>query len=538
MRRIIASVLVFTVLVSLSFSTAYADPEWKGWMPPGLAKKGGLPPGIAKKIFKDIEKYPWAVKDIIRMKLKGLIRGYGEGVFAPHKPVNKLETIIMALRVMGWEDESKRIDELPEKYKGDKIQDWAKGYITVAYEKGILDDVDLMYFNPYESAKRHEVAKYVIRALGYEEDAEDHMDEDLPFVDAALVPQGSVGYVYLVNELEIMEGDDKDRFNPMGTLTRAEMAVLFSRLDSKVDNEIDESTIIGTVYRVRDDEVILEIDDNLKKYEVDDDVIVYKDNREIDYDDIEKGSKVRIELENSEAIYIEIIDEDYDEDKIIREYTGKVIKLSDDDLDGIAIEIKEMVAVFKIIDDVEVEFENGEGRVHDIEAGDIVTITVDRDNRAREIFVHEELERNEIKEVEGIINDLDLRGVYHITIDEERYKLSKNADVEVEDRERDLEDLEKGMEVEAKLSDDIVETIYAENREFDVEGKIEDILETSDEVKLVIEVDDEEFTYYVDDNADIEVEDEEDAEIEDLETGQYGEFEIVNNTIVKIEIED
>ena len=42
---------------------------------------------------------------------------------------------------------------------------WAYGYINVAYEKGILDNVDMMYFEPSQPALRHEVAKYVIRAL-------------------------------------------------------------------------------------------------------------------------------------------------------------------------------------------------------------------------------------------------------------------------------------------------------------------------------------------------------------------------------------
>ena len=38
---------------------------------------------------------------------------------------------------------------------------------------------------------------------------------------------------------------NNNRFNPLGTLTRAEMAVLFQRLDEKVDSEIDEDEVRG-----------------------------------------------------------------------------------------------------------------------------------------------------------------------------------------------------------------------------------------------------------------------------------------------------
>ena len=122
-----------------------------------------------------------------------------------------------------------------------------KGYVAVAYEKGILDDVDMMYFKPNDPAKRYEVAKYVIRALGYEREAQRSMDERLPFVDAELVPQGAVGYVYLVNDMKLMQGDNNRAFNPMGTLTRVEMAVLFHRLDQKVDSDIDENEYRGII---------------------------------------------------------------------------------------------------------------------------------------------------------------------------------------------------------------------------------------------------------------------------------------------------
>ncbi|MTI68638.1 MAG: hypothetical protein FH751_00085 [Firmicutes bacterium] len=530
-KRILVSLLVISMIMSIGVSSAFAGGN--GWTPPGLRKKGGMPPGLAKKLFKDVDNLPWAVKAIENMKLKGLIKGIGNGKFAPRDQVTKLETIIMALRVMGWEDESISIKHLPKDYKGKNISDWAKGYITLAYEKGILDDVDMMYFDPSEPAKRYEVAKIVIKALGYEEEAEDHMDEELPFEDSSLVPSGAIGYVYLINDLGIMTGDNQNRFDPMGTLTRAEMAVLFSRLDKKVDSEADKDEFTGKVYRIDDDYIKIILEKEIKKIDVDEDeVVVYEGNDRVYYEEIEKGDMVRVTIEEGKAAYIEILDSDYEENKIIRKYTGEVINLDKDDEDSIAIEIKEMVLVFKVIDDIDVEFKNGEGQFDEINKGDKVTITVDSKNRAREIEVYR-YRKSEDVEIEGEIEELDLVGVYHITIDDEEYRLSKETDVEIDDRNKDLDDLEIGMEVKAKLEDNVVVSIEAEDIDKEeVEGEIEEL----DLVGVYhITIDDEE--YRLSKEADVEIDDR-NKDLDDLEVGMEVKAKLEDNVVVSIEAED
>ncbi len=386
-KKIVSMILIFSLIASAGVTTAFASNKQKSkdWM-----NKGQL-----KKFYNDISNsYSWAERAIEKMSAKGLIKGYGNGRFAPQKPVSQLETIIMALRIMGWEDESKAIHTLPKRYKGQSVDDWAVGYVTIAYEKGILDEVDMMYFNPNAPAKRHEVTKYVIRALGYEEEAQDHMDEELDFVDAAAIPIGSVGYVYLINDLGIMKGDDKDRFNPMGPLTRAEMAVLFSRLDNKVDSDVDEE-VTGIVYGIDDEIIKIKVDGDYETYDVNEDVVVYEDEDRTDYDDIDKGDKVYLEISDDEVVYIEILDEEDDEDedeKIISQFTGEVIKLENENVKRIGIKIKHMTIYFTVDKNVEVEFRNISGKFSDIKRGDIVTITVGRDKKAREIKVHRKLE--------------------------------------------------------------------------------------------------------------------------------------------------
>ncbi len=523
LRRVVSLVLALTLVLSISFTTAYADGWGKG--------KNKIPPGQAKKYFDDIDMYKWAEQEIEKMFLKGLINGIGDGKYAPQSSVTQLEAIIMSLRVMGWEEDAKVIKDLPSKYKGDKVADWAKGYVTLAYEKGILDDVDMMYFKPQNPVKRHEVAKYVVRALGYEDEAQDNMNKKLPFVDAPATPLGSVGYVYVINDLGLMQGSAK-KFNPMGTMTRAEMAVLFSRLDDKVDSDDDER-VAGEVYRVYEDRIGLLINGITKYYDVDRRVRVYEDRKRIDYDDIKAGDKVKMELVDGEVIYIEIVDK-LDEDKIIARYNGTVKEIDTTKPYRLALQAETMVLMFEVIDRVEVEFKNGEGNFDEIKKGDSIGVVVDRRNRVTQILVERNRERQDWEdEIEGTITDIDLVGSYHLTIDNKEYDLDEDAEVKIDGRRKDLEDLEIGMYVEIKLEDDIVVYIDAENVDDEFYGEIRDI---DDEVIKILKDNGKYVTYDISEDVEIEIEDVRRPDIDDLEVGDYAKFEIQNNLIVSIEV--
>jgi S-layer family protein len=525
-KRIVSTVVALSLVLSISFTTAYAD----GW---GKNKnKNKIPPGQAKKYFDDLDSFKWAEQAIEKMFLKGLINGMGNGRYVPQSAVTKLEAIVMSLRVMGWEDEAIAINDLPKKYRGDVVANWAKGYVTIAYEKGILDDVDMMYFKPQEPAKRHEVAKYVVRALGYDDEARDNMDKKLPFVDAPAVPQGSVGYVYMINDLGLMEGSAK-KFNPMGTMTRAEMAVLFSRLDDKVDSDDDER-VAGEVYKVYEDRIAVKVNGTTKNYDVDDKVRVYDGKDRVDYDDIKTGDKVKMELKDGEVVYIEIVDK-LDEDKIIARYKGTVKEIDTTKPYRIALQSETMLMMFEVVDNVEVEFKNGEGKFSEIEEDDKIGVVVDRRNRVTQIFVERNREREDWDdEVEGTITAIDLAGSYHLTIDKEEYDLDEDAEVKIDGRNKDLEDLRVGMYAEVKLENDEIISIDAESVEDKFYGEIRGI---DDEIE--IKKDNGKYvTYDVSDDVDIEIEGVTRPDIDDLEIGDYAKFEIKNDIIISIEVQN
>ncbi|WP_432405203.1 S-layer homology domain-containing protein [Wukongibacter sp. M2B1] len=475
MKKIATFILATTLVITTSFTTVFAD-SWKHGsrknLPPGLKKKVFLPPGIAKK-FRDIDNYGWAEDAIEKMVEKGVIKGVGEGMFAPKRAVTKLEAVVMALRVMGEEEEAREYQIKIKNGKRtlklkDRLQEWAYGYVALAEEKGILDEADILYFRLEEPAKRHEVAKYIVRALGYEDEAQDHMDEDLDFKDASFIPQGSVGYIYIANEEEIITGYEDETFRPLNTVTRAEMAVMVDRIDDKVDEDEDEDDLEKYEGEVEDidndyDWIKVDIGNSDKKFDITNKTeVVFEDDVEGDIEDIKVGDDIEIKVnEDDEAVYIEVDRELYEE------YEGEVSDI-DNDYDWIKVDIGNSDKKLDITNKTEVVFEDDvEGDIEDLEVGDDIEIKVNEDDEAVYIEVDRELYEEYEGEVSDIDNDYDWIKV-DIGNSDKKFDITNRTEVVFEDDvEGDIEDLEVGDDIEIKVNEDD-EVVYIEvDRELD-----------------------------------------------------------------------
>lgn len=261
--------------------------------------------------FNDSQDVSWALNAIEKLAGKGILGGVGQGKFAPRNNVTHLEALAMVMRLTGDDKlaESKNNKVYPG-YIGVKPA-WGSGYIYVAIEKGILLPEELKGFNPNTPAKRHEIAKYIIRAMGKTDEALKYMDEDLSFKDSSAVPEKSIGYVYLVNELKIMSGDNNNKFNPMTPVTRAEMAVLLDRADGKItlpDTDTKKNGIVFVSADVNDNEITVKVKGTTVTYDVLEDVHVYKNGAFESIEDLIAGDVLQLIFnEKKEVIFIDVV---------------------------------------------------------------------------------------------------------------------------------------------------------------------------------------------------------------------------------------
>jgi hypothetical protein len=263
---------------------------------------------IVKK-FKDSDEFDWAQKSIEKMGFMGILNGTGNGYFKPKSNVTHAEAIAMVLKLTGYQDEAEAITVEPNYFKGSSDK-WSYGYLQLALDKGIIIPSEDGKFNPKTPAKRHEIAKYVVRALGERAEALKNMKAKLSYSDAASIPAGSIGYVYVITDLGIMQGSN-NLFQANKPITRAELAII---LDKAEDNTVEPGNNANRLQGIfekfdnEDLEITLEVNDKSVVYAVNKAALVFNNSKYYKLDSLNAGDEIRLVLDSKKTvIFIEFI---------------------------------------------------------------------------------------------------------------------------------------------------------------------------------------------------------------------------------------
>jgi len=113
------AIIFLTILFLLSFSSAQV---------------------FAATKFTDISasKYDWVRPYIEKMSLAGIVQGMTDTTFEPDRVVTREQLVTMLVRLMGWEGLASG-KSLPSNFpKATSVAPWARPYVAVAIEKGIV----------------------------------------------------------------------------------------------------------------------------------------------------------------------------------------------------------------------------------------------------------------------------------------------------------------------------------------------------------------------------------------------------------------
>lgn len=205
--------------------------------------------------FTDLEKH-WARSRVTRLSSLDLVKGYPDRTYRPEQLVSRLETIALVIRTGGFDAEASKqrtaaagsSARSDTDANNDAIQipsvPWGQSYLDLAITKGFLQldqSGEFVYNNP---ASRLEVARLLARALylvpplpvsgkaegggtGIELDV---LEPDCIFNDEKSLSESDRAIVRAVAAAGVMSGYPDGAFLPQKHLTRAEMAVILSRL--------------------------------------------------------------------------------------------------------------------------------------------------------------------------------------------------------------------------------------------------------------------------------------------------------------------
>ncbi|WP_256758430.1 S-layer homology domain-containing protein [Cohnella sp. WQ 127256] len=103
----------------------------------------------------------WATDSVKNAVAAGVITGYGDNTFAPGKNISRAELAVMVVKALKLS-----VDKAPKLTFEDAagIPEYAKPYVAIAVEKGLVNGVGKNKFAPAKAATRAEATAIVLRA--------------------------------------------------------------------------------------------------------------------------------------------------------------------------------------------------------------------------------------------------------------------------------------------------------------------------------------------------------------------------------------
>lgn len=181
-------------------------------------------PVVPSVQFADTEVH-WASESIGRMAGRGILKGYEDGTFGPSKQITRAEFSAVVARAFEFEGSG-----AASPFTDAKIGKWYTEPVVSLYEKGIVTGRPDGTFGVSDSITNEEMAVMIsrsLKALGVELEAERSY---VPFKDADTISSFAQDAVKELYEAGIISGMPDGTYQPKGSTTRAQVAVIMDRI--------------------------------------------------------------------------------------------------------------------------------------------------------------------------------------------------------------------------------------------------------------------------------------------------------------------
>ncbi len=264
-------------------------------------------------VFTDVSSGFWAEKHIYKLAAQEIILG-SDGKFRPGDPVTQQEAVLMALRFMKLDEQATGAAStaLPT---GFNVSNYYKPYVVLAFQRNVLDKATEMAPGNLKTAwgtrkaTREWVAELLIRALGKTSDAQTVSSEPSGFADDAKISAGKRGYINAAIDLGLTNGLSGNMFNPLGEVTRAQLATFFSRAEAH-SAAVYKNTASGIATDMKDGKITLYSGASSAVYSLNSRTGYFSSAAEkaISLSDIPLFTKVTVIGKNGAASYVELTD--------------------------------------------------------------------------------------------------------------------------------------------------------------------------------------------------------------------------------------
>lgn len=176
--------------------------------------------------FSDLEHH-WSKQIVESMANKMIVQGEGASSFVPDRQVTRAEFAALLVRSFGLSS----LQATVTSFKDVKATDWFVTAVSLAADAGLVSGYEDHTFRPDAAISRQEMAVMIDRALQFAGfNAELKPSNSVTFSDEVNIAEWAKDAIRTASALKIINGRDGNVFSPLSTGTRAESAVMLSRM--------------------------------------------------------------------------------------------------------------------------------------------------------------------------------------------------------------------------------------------------------------------------------------------------------------------
>ncbi len=470
--------------------------------------------------FPDVteESYSWAYEAVESMAKNNIIKGYEDGTFGPAKTVTKLESLVLISRILGFEDaENESLIDAAYMIYGETINSYDLNFgsdeIVYLLIKGVLDVDELEDYigenNRSEGLKRYEVAVLLTKALDAESKLDSNTVASLTYQDVSDIPASAKKHVAYVSEQGLMQGLDGNVFDPNGTVTRAQAAVVLYKLQQKTGYQF-KSGIVSTIDPVTRTFKMKTDSGDIVAHSLNSGIIYRYNGEAITINDIEVGYECVATYKDDNLYAIDFTDAQVDE-VVYGSYAGmanstskkaatiSIYPLSETDTD-ISTKNKD---TYTVSDKCVITYNDATCSLSSLKSGYYVKLTLDKG-----VVTFVEAQPKETK-ISGRINEIILDPLYKLVIEDNEgdvneYLVSSKVTVKKNGNSSSARDLLTGDSVNVVLNYDRIVSVSATSKTTTRTGIIKEVI-ISSTPRITVSHGDEDETYQITSDAEIDL---------------------------------
>lgn len=174
--------------------------------------------------YKDLYTHPWAAEQIRSLRSKDIINDITPISYAPGRNITRGDFAYFLIRTLGLtSDSADNFDDVDPKAH------YAKE-IATGKALGILQGIGDNKYNPEKEISRQDLMVICARGMDIVKDFKDEDTSSVEFFDSAEIADYAISDIAAMVRANIIKGNADGTINPIGNATRAESAVIMSRI--------------------------------------------------------------------------------------------------------------------------------------------------------------------------------------------------------------------------------------------------------------------------------------------------------------------